>query len=602
MYTRREAIAFMSMTGAAATLLSGCSPADGQSQVKLEASMTETKHLRILATSDLHGMMVPWDYTLDAEDQTGSMAKLATAIKQLRDENTLLVDVGDTIQGNMAELFIADNDHPMIVCMNALGYEIGVTGNHEYNFGMDVVRKAISSFSGTVLTGNVTDETGKPIADGYTILDKDGVRVGLIGMVTPLITQWDAPNLKDCKVDDPVDKTRAIIDQIKDEVDVLIGVMHMGVDNEDGWPHTGVRELVQVCPEFDLVVAAHAHKLVEGEEVNGVLVVENKFHAQTMSMIDLTLSRDGDGWKVAERTASSVEIGAYDTDPDILELLAPYDERAKRYSQEVVGSLEGGPLTPANEFEAIPQAVLEDTALIDLIHEVQLHHADAAVSSVALLSREAQLEPGPIRRCDTAKIYVFSNTLYTLEMTGAQLKKYMEWSASFFQTLKEGDLTISFDPDTPLFNYDMFQGVNYKINVSKEAGGRIEDLCWPDGTPVADDDVFVLATNNYRANTHLLTEGALYEKGDMPKLLVSDVHSNLGGIREMINDYIENVKGGQITPTCDNNWSLVGINWDQELHRRAAELVADGKLALKLNNRKLPIASLTEQDVRGATA
>ena len=132
-------------------------------------------------------MFVPWDYALDAEDRAGSMAQLSTAIKELRTENTLLIDAGDTIQDNMADLFLADEVHPMIVCMNTLGYDIGVTGNHEYNYGMDVLRKTVDSFGGEVLVGNVKDEKGDPVADGYTIIEKDGVRVGLIGMVTPLI-------------------------------------------------------------------------------------------------------------------------------------------------------------------------------------------------------------------------------------------------------------------------------------------------------------------------------------------------------------------------------------------------------------------------------
>ena len=579
MLTRREALKFMSAVGAATTLLSGCAT-DEKPQASGGAT-PQTKHLRILATSDTHGMFVPWDYALDAEDPTGSMAKLSTAIKELRDENTLLVDVGDTIQDNMADLFLADEVHPMIACMNVLGYDVGVTGNHEYNYGMDVLRKTVASFNGKVLTGNVKDENGDPVADGHTIIDvADGVRVGLIGMVTPLIQRWDKVNLEGCSVRDPVDETRAIIDRIRDDVDVLIGVMHMGLDNEFDIPHTGVRDLAEECPEFDLIIAAHQHQLVEGEEVNGVLVVENKYHAQTMACVDLELEPDGDGWKVVDRTSSPVEAASYEPDPEIIELMASYDERAKQYARETIGLLEGGPLVDKSEFEAIPQAVLADSALIDFIHEVQLRYTGADVSSVALSLPDANVEPGPIRRCDVSRIYKYTNTLYTLKMTGAQLKKYLEWSACFFKTLHPGDLTLSFDSEIPLYAFDMFQGVNYQINVAKEPWRRIEGLSWPDGTPVADDDVFVIVTNNYRATTHLLVPDILFTKDEMPKLLEADVQGSLGGLREMIADYIQNVKGGTISPKCDNNWSIVGIDWDEELHQRAVELVADGTLTL----------------------
>jgi 2',3'-cyclic-nucleotide 2'-phosphodiesterase/3'-nucleotidase len=546
-------------------------------------------------------MFLPWDYALDADDPTGSMAKLATAIKELRDENTLLIDAGDTIQDNMADLFLADEVHPMIACMNALGYDVGVTGNHEYNYGMDIVRKTVASFNGEVITGNVKDENGSPVADAYTILEKaGGVRVGLIGMVTPLIQRWDKVYLEGCTVSDPVAETRAIVDQIRDDVDVLIGVMHMGLENEYDLPNTGVRDLARKCPEFDLIIAAHRHQLVEDEEVNGVMVVENKNHAQTMACVDLTLEPDGGGWKVVGRASSPVEVAGYEPDPEIVGLMAPYDERAKKYAHETIGILEGGPLVEKSEFEAIPQAVLADSALADLIHTVQLHYTGANVSATALPTPDASVEPGPIRRCDVSQIYKYANTLYTLEMTGAQLKKHLEWSACFFKTFRPGDLTLSFDPEVPLYCFDTFEGVNYQINVSKEPWERIEGLSWPDGTPVADNDVFVITVNNYRATTQLLVPDVLFPGDDIPKLLETDVQGSVGGVRELIADYIQNVEGGSISPECDDSWGIVGIDWDEELHQRAVELVEDGVLTLSRDDKHLPAVAITEDDVRNA--
>ena len=601
MLTRREALQLMSATGFAAAALPGCTQGAGQGSSATDEATK--KHLRILATSDTHGLFVPWDYALDAEDPSGSMAKLATAIKELRDEDTLLVDAGDVIQDNMADLFHAEEVHPMVVCMNAMGYDIGVTGNHEYNYGMDITRKFVATFAGTILTGNVIDEHGDPIAEGYTILDKNGVRVGLIGMVTPYIEHWDAAILEGCVVSNPVEETRKLIDQIKDDVDVLIGVMHMGLENDYGVPDSGVRDLVSVCPEFDLVVASHEHELVEGEELNGVLVVENKYRGQTMAVVDLTLEPDGDGWKVAERSSHPVELAGYAPDPDILELMAPFDERAKQYAHEAVGTLAGGPLAPESEIAAIPEAYVTDTALVDLINQVQLHYSGADISAAALATWDANLQPGVIRRCDVSRIYKHANTLYTLEMTGAQLKKYLEWSARFYQTYRDGDLTLSFDPNVPFYCYDMFQSVTYQVNVAKEPGERIENLAWTDGRPLADEDVFVIVVNNFRANAHLLAPGVIYGVGDLPKLLETDIKwSTIGGVREMISDYIQNVKNGTITPECDNSWRTVGADWDEELHRRAVELIADGTITLNMDNKHLVSTPVTVDDVRNAEA
>ena len=558
MLTRREALGLMSATGVAATLLAGCAEKDTQQE--RAGSESQTKNLRILATSDLHGMFVPWDYMLDAENTQGSMAQLSGAMRELRDDQTLIIDAGDTIQGNLADLFQHEEVHPMVICMNELGYDIGVAGNHDFDYGLDVLRSVIDTFTGKMLVGNARDEGGEAIADGYTIIERDGVRVGIIGMVTPLVARWDEIVLEGCTIGDAVEETRHIIDEIKDNVDVLIGVMHMGLENEAGTPHTGVRDIAEACPEFDCIIAAHDHKLVGGDLIGGVLVVENRYHAQTIVVIDLSLEGAEGGWKVTDRTSYAVEVGDFEPDPKIVALMADFDERAKLHTRTTIGTLVGGPLVEKGEFEAIPEALLADTALIDLIHEVQLHHSGADVSSTSLMRRDISLEPGPIRRCDVSQIYPYDNTLYTIEMTGSQLRRYLEWSARFYRTFEEGDLTLAFDPDIALFNYDMFQGVSYAINVSREPGKRIEDLAWPDGTPVADDDVFVLATNNYRAGSFLLMPGPVFEEDDLPTLIEPGVHGTIGGIREMICDYIENVQGGTIKPVCDDNWRLVGCD------------------------------------------
>ena len=540
---------------------------------------TEVSDLQILATSDLHGKFYPWTYGTDSEDLSGSMTQLSTAVSALRTENSLLVDAGDTVQDNYASLFLGEDVHPMIAAMNAIGYDVWVTGNHEYNYGMDNLKKVIGTMEAKVLVGNVLDTDGRPLADGYTIIEKDGLRVGVIGMVTPNITRWDEMNLAGCTVTDPVEETRRIIDEIKGETDLLIGVMHMGVNEEYGTPDSGVADLAEACPELALIVAAHDHKRIEGDQINGVLVVEDKNQAQTMSEVHLYLGKTAEGWTLLRRTALSHSIADYAPDAALTEQLAPYHEEALADAHTVIGKLEGGNLAPENEIAAIPAAQIMDTALLDLINEVQMYYADADVSTAALFIPEANLKAGDIRRCDTSEVYKFDNTLYKLRMTGAQLKTYMEWSAGYYNQFREGDLTISFNPDFRANYYDVFAGVNYTIDISKPVGERILELTWPDGTPVADDDTFVLAANNYRSNTQLLSD-VVFGDGDKPELLEIDVCSSIGGVRDLIGDYIAAVKGGTITPECDNNWRLVGYSWDEALHQKAVELLADGTLTI----------------------
>lgn len=596
---------------AAAMVLAGCS-----TQKKAEETSTaqateaasapqpqekETMDLQILATSDLHGKFDPWDYALNEESKSGSMAQIATAVKELRTENTLLVDAGDTIQDNSADLFFDEEIHPMVLAMNEMKYDVWVTGNHEYNFGGDVLKKIISQQKAAVLTGNVKDAEGNPLADGYTIIEKNGVKIGVIGMVTPNITRWDSANLEGWTVTDPVEETKKIISEIKDQTDVLIAVMHMGMNNEYEVKNSGATDLANACPELDLIVASHEHQLIPGEEVNGVLVVMNKNSAATLAEVHLILEKQEDGsWDVVDRTSESLDMSKYAPDEELMAKLAPYDERAREDAAVVIGRLEGGDLAPENEIAEIPTAQIQDTALIDLINEVQMYYTDADVSAAALFNMNANLKVGDIRKCDTALVYKYANTLYKLEMTGAQLKQYMEWTASYYNTWKPKDLTISFNPDMRAYQYDMFAGVNYEINIANEPGSRIQNLTWPDGTLVKDEDVFTIAVNNYRASSQLLTAGEVYKEGDaLPKLLEIDVRGEVGGVRELIGLYINEVKGGVLTPSLDNNWKIVGNDWDAAKHDEAVKLLKEGKLTIPSSEdgRTPNVKSITEADL-----
>ena len=209
---------FLRVAGASAAAMGGLVPAASAAGIKDLWSMD----LQILATSDTHGKFDPWDYAANKADASGSVAQQATAIKENRTKTTLVVDAGDTIQANSAELFLNDDVHPMIAAQNAIGYDVYVTGNHEYNYGMATLEKVLSQQKAKVLTGNVYSPEGKPLADGYTIINKGGVKIGVIGMVTPNITRWDAKNLEGWTVTNPVDESRKIIDKIKNDVDVII--------------------------------------------------------------------------------------------------------------------------------------------------------------------------------------------------------------------------------------------------------------------------------------------------------------------------------------------------------------------------------------------
>ena len=603
---KRRFLSVLLCVAMTASLLVGCGGKTEETgttpEVTTEEVSNESVEIQILATSDLHGKFVPFDYALNVESTGGSLAQIATLIKELRTDNTVVIDCGDTIQANSAELFLKDDIHPMIKGLNTIGYDVWVPGNHEFNYGMDTFNKAVAQAEAAVLCGNVFNPDSSAVADNYTIIEKDGIKIGVIGMVTPNITRWDAVNLEGYTVTDPVEETKKIIDEIKDEVDVLVAAEHMGENNEYGLANSGVNDLANACPELDLIIAAHDHKQFADVEVNGVLVVENADSGKSVAQIKLTLEKDADGnYQVADRKAESYATADYAADEELVTALADAHTRAKANAEVVIGTLVNGPLAPENEIAGIPQARLQETSLINLINEVQMYYTDADISASALFIDDANLDNGEIKKCDTALIYKYTNTLYKMQLTGAQLRKWMEWTASYYNTYKEGDLTISFNPEMRGYNYDMFSGIKYEINISKEPGQRIENLTKMDGTPIKDDDTFIAALNNYRAASHLMTYGDIFAEGEeLPILLEMDVRGDLGGVRELIADYIANVKGGQLeAPELVGNWKITGCNWDEELHAKAVELINSGVLELKNSEsgREINVAPITVDDV-----
>lgn len=564
----------------------------------------EEKQIQILATSDLHGKFVAYDYAVNEESKSGSVAQVATLIRQRRDDNTILVDVGDTIESNSASLFFDEEIHPMIAGFNLLNYDVWVAGNHEFNYGVDTLLKTAARFTGAFLCGNVYNQDNKSIGDAYRLLERDGVKIAVIGYVTPNITHWDAENLKEYKVTNPLEsgEMKEMVEKANQEADIVVAALHMGMEGGFNLKGAGAADYAEAFPDIDVILAAHGHEQVN-ETKNGVLIIENKSQGQTLADVDISLKPDGSGgYEITDKKAEIVAAKDAEPDAGITQALAKYDARAKEDAQTVVGELKGGDLVPETEIPGITQSQIQETAMIQLINQAQMYYGEADVSAAAVFSPEANMKEGKIKKCDMALIYKFDNTLYRLEVTGKQLKQYMEWSASYYNTYQDGDLTISFQENMRSYLYDMFDGVRYQIDISKEPGSRIRNLTRMDGTPVADTDKLVLAVNNYRANSQLLTYGSVFseEKGDeLPKLLEKDVMAG-EAVRSMIGKWIVEKNQGVIQPELSGNWEITGTNWNQALHEKAAQLVKEGKISIPSSSdgRTQNVKAVTVDDLK----
>ncbi|MCT4660703.1 MAG: 5'-nucleotidase C-terminal domain-containing protein [Tissierellales bacterium] len=549
------------------------------------AANSEEKTVTILQTSDLHGRIYAYNYATDSVDSDAGLAKIKTLVDQERakDPKALLIDCGDTIQDNSASLFHDLPVHPMIEVLNEMKYDVWTLGNHEFNFGLDIVEKNIKGFNGTVLASNIYKEgTEERFVDGYKIFDVDGVKVAVVGMIPPYVPVWEAStpsHFKGLEFKPVLEETKKVIKELEGKYDVLVGAYHVGPEGEHGYE--GVREVANACPEFDAILAGHAHSAIN-EEVNGVRIVEPKKYGWALAKVQIKLNKENDKWTVKEVTGENLETKPVDEDATILEEFKSVHDKSIADANEVVGKITADfiqrpdYITGEDKITTMPTAQLEDTSVIDLINEVQMYYSKADVSSAALFNFGSNLKAGDFKKKDVAYIYKYDNTLMGVNITGENLIKYMEWSASYYNAAKDGDVTISFNPKVRGYNYDMFSGVSYDIDLSQEVGNRIKNVKVA-GKELDPKKVYKLAVNNYRYGT---LQGLELIKAEDKYYDAYDEFQDGGRIRELIVRYTKEVKKGTLNPTVDNNWKIIGVSLDSPYKEVIFNLVKEGKLAI----------------------
>ena len=570
--------------------------------------------IQILGTSDLHGRFMNYEYARNQKSD-GGLNQISTLVNEARKENpnTIVVDNGDTIQGNFNHLF-KNGDNPMVMGMNAIGYDVFSLGNHEFNYGMDNLNDVVSQANDNldVLCANLYKD-GKRVYEGYTTREIEGVEVALIGVVSPHIMKWDSENLKGYEAKNPAEEVGFVIDEIENRpeggADVYAVVSHVGLESEYG-NGDSARAIAEMNPEVSAIVAGHSHTNLPEEKINNAVISQPTSNGQMVSKIELTVRKNGEKVEVVDKKSKLLSTKGVAEDQKINDLLANFHNTAIADATAPVGEMVGGNLADKNEIKEIPQSLVEDQGITDFINEVQLYnsrkHLESKninpdevymVSGAALFSASSNLYEGNISKADISNIYRYDNKLYTIKTNGKQLKKYMEKNAKYYNTYKDGDLTVSFNEDVRMYLYDMFDGISYEINISKEPGQRIENLKFEkDGKPVEDSDVVYLTVNDYRYNSGLAA--GIMDQGEHEKIYDTN-NDQISDMRDLIVDYIQNVKGGKITKNVDNNWKITGNDWDSEQRELAVKLINEGKIKIPVSEdgRTPNVKAVTWNDV-----
>ncbi|HAS3654992.1 TPA: bifunctional metallophosphatase/5'-nucleotidase [Vibrio cholerae] len=573
------------------------------------AANGDIHNVTILGTSDLHGHFMPWDYSADKLNLSGSLSQIATKVKTIRQEqpNVILVDAGDTIQGNFVETFKDEAIDPMMLGFNEMKYDVWVLGNHEFDFGLKVLNRSLTQFKGRSLAGNIQRPDGNPFLPGYTIIERGGIKIGVIGMDTPM-TQVFAEGtnrLEGMTFTNPTLEVQKIIKQIDPQVDAIVLVAHMGIENENDITNTGVTDIANGNPELDAIVAGHMHTLIDKAVVNGVIITEPDKYGRALSRIDLQFEEQNSKFTLINKDSLTYKIKDITSDSKMESLYEPYHKRLREMANREIAQLSGVNLVPENEIRGIPQVHVQDTGISALFQEASFFYAPKAnVIALQIDNDNAKLDVGSIKAKDIAYNYQYAGGEITVyQMTGKELKQYMEWSAGYFNSVKPGDVTYSFNPERRASKYstnDFFAGVTYTIDLTQPAGERITDLKFADGTPVKDNSEIRLGMNSYRMG-HLTKKGGVLEGLQFPVLFDTEAEygEEQGTIRNLTIRYLTEQKQGKYEGKPMQRWKLSGLEGFEKEREIVKELINSGKMDVpaSADGRYTNIESINVQDL-----
>ncbi|MFJ8532488.1 bifunctional metallophosphatase/5'-nucleotidase [Streptomyces sp. NPDC093591] len=542
---RRKFLKKSAVTGAGVAIAGAAAAPAAQAAETVKGSRPAKRYsLTVMGTTDLHGNIFNWDYFKDAEysDAKGNakgLARVSTLVSQVREEkgrrNTLLIDAGDTIQGTPLTYYYAKVDpitapggpvHPMAAAMNAIGYDAVALGNHEFNYGIETLRKFEDQCDFPLLGANALDaKTLKPAFPPYFIKKfcppgLPPVKVAVLGLTNPGIAIWDKAYVEGKMVFPGLEEQAAKwVPKLRSMgADVVVVSAHSGSSGTSSYgdqlPYieNSAALVAQQVPGIDAILVGHAHTeiaelLVTNEKTGKTVVLSEPLcYAQRLTLFDFELVFAKGRWTVESVKATVRDSKTVADDPKITKLLKDDHDIVVEYVNQVVGT--------ATEKLTTVEARYKDAPIIDLITKVQEDVAKAAlagteyaslpvISQGSPFSRTSEIPAGEVTIRDLSSLYVYDNTLVAKLMTGAQIKAYLEYSAEYFvQTAP--DVAVDVEKLTnaggrPDYNYDYVSGLSYEIDIAQAAGSRIRNLSY-NGAALDDAQRFVFAVNNYRAN------------------------------------------------------------------------------------------------------
>ena len=549
----------------------------------LMAKSPKTVTLRIVETSDVHGAFFPYNFT-ERRDMSGTMARVSSYLKRQRKEmgnRLILLENGDILQGQPTcyyTNFVA-TDKPNIAAevVNYLKYDAQTFGNHDVEVGHKVYDKWIKELNCPVVGANIIDlKSGKPYVEPYVIIEREGVRVAILGMLTPAIPNWLHQSLwSGMRFEEMVSCTKRWVKILREQekADVVIGLFHSGWDGgivTDEYDEDATQKVAEQVEGLDVIFFGHDHR-ERNTTVKNVLCLDPSCNAQKVAVATIQV-RNG---KVTSKKGELIDMTKEPLDEDFMRHFQPRIDEVKAFVERKIGVF--------NENMLSRDAFFGPAAFVDLIHQLQLEHTGADVSFTAPLTFNSEIKAGPVYQSDMFKLYRFENGIYVVRMTGKEIRNFLEMSYDqWVNTMTSPDDHImllapkvagdnqreNFKNFT--FNFDSAAGIDYVVDVTKPDGQKVHILQFSDGRPFDENAWYRVAMNSYRGNGggELLVRGAGIPLDSIPQRIEYQSERDQ---RHYLTEKIE--REGSITPKALNNWRFIPEAWAQPAIERDRKLI-----------------------------
>lgn len=553
-------------------------------------SAAEEVTIKIASTTDVHGNYFPYNFiTMSAGE--GSLSRVATRVRQLRDslgtDRVILLDNGDILQGQPTAYYYnfikPDTTHLTARMLRYLGYDAETIGNHDVETGHAVYDRYRRDLGDLPLLGaNVVERsTGKPYLKPYTVIERNGIRVAVLGLLTPAIPAWLPENLwEGLEFEDMVESAKKWVPYImeNEKPDLLVGLFHSGHDSEKmtgEWRENASLLVADQVPGFDIIFMGHDHRLFNsaaGDKVNsGALVLNPSNNAVYLAEADVTFTLDKGKVIGKKITGNLTPLHSLEPDSAFMATFSSEQQEIKDFVSRKIG-------TSTGDF-SVRDAYFGSSAFMELLHDLQLEISGAEISFAAPLSFDAVIKEGDLHMSDMFTLYKYENMLYTMAMTGREIKDYLEMSYSLWaDVMKSSDDNLLLFADAqkggakgdyakllnPSYNFDSAAGIKYTVDVTKPQGSKINIISMSDGTPFDLDKTYKVAVNSYRGNGggDLLTKGAGIPHGELKSRILKATDKDL---RFYLIREIE--KRGVISPTVTPDWKFI----PESIVKKAAE-------------------------------